>query len=155
MDWLGDLGRQTGEALQGVGTAVGDGAKWTENAAKSALPTEVKIGFIKIQVLKEEEEGTQNAHAAPVRRAAGGLTVSGQAPARRHAVEPHREAPIPVGFIKIAQHPTRHDAFKAEKKHSEHYYELKEKLEKNKANLAKEIKEIDRKYEKDRKKWGV
>ena len=41
MDWLGDLGRQTGEALQGVGTAVGDGAKWTENAAKSALPTEV------------------------------------------------------------------------------------------------------------------
>lgn len=44
MDWLGDLGKQTGGALQGLGDTIGDGFKWTENAAKSALPSEVHSG---------------------------------------------------------------------------------------------------------------
>jgi hypothetical protein len=43
MDWLGELGKQTGDALQGLGDAVGGGVKWTENAAKSALPSEVNL----------------------------------------------------------------------------------------------------------------
>ena len=43
MDWLGELGKQTGGALQGLGDAVGGGVKWTENAAKSALPSEVNL----------------------------------------------------------------------------------------------------------------
>jgi hypothetical protein len=41
MDWLSDLGNRTGTALLDVGSAVGDGAKWTENSVKSVLPQEV------------------------------------------------------------------------------------------------------------------
>jgi len=87
MDWLNDLTKQTGDALQGAGKWTGavsqDVVHWTGETTGSlaegiagAVPKTLNVGFIKVQVHKPEEA----AAAMPRRPAAAGGHSGGHHP---------------------------------------------------------------------------